>query len=66
MNMTPQQIATAYAETINGPANGWGQHTHPTLGRSDWIMLRLRKMVGADESERLIDEAMKAYRQPYR
>lgn len=57
--MTPEQIAKAYVETINGPANGWGQHVHPTLGRSHAIMLRLRRMVGEEECERLLDAAMK-------
>lgn len=57
--MTPEQLAKAYAETINGPANGWGQHVHPTLGVSHWIMLRLRKEVGEAECDRLIDLALK-------
>jgi hypothetical protein len=57
--MTKEQIAQAYAETINGPANGWGQCVHPTLGRSDYIMLRLRNMVGTDECERLLDKAIR-------
>jgi hypothetical protein len=56
--MTPEQLAAAYAATIYGPANGWGQHVHPTLGRSDFIMLKLRGLVGEAESERLIDKAM--------
>jgi hypothetical protein len=59
MVMSAQQLAQAYAETINGPANGWGQHVHPTLGISHAIMWRLRKMVGEAEADRLIDAAMK-------
>lgn len=58
--MTPEQIAQAYAETIRRPANGWGQHVHPTLGVSHAIMFKLHQMVGEQESDRLIDAAMKA------
>ena len=47
--MTPKELAKAYAETINGQANGWGQYVHPTLGQSHFIMIRLSKLVGADE-----------------
>ena len=65
--MTPQErreklanrLAIAYAETIKGPANGWGQHVHPSFGRSDFIMHRLSLLVGQDECQRLITEAMK-------
>ena len=63
--MTPQEIATAYVETINRPANGWGQHVHPTLGRSDYIMLRLRRLVGEEEADKLIDAAMKMKQQAF-
>ena len=57
--MTPQQLAIAYVETINGPANGWGQYVHPTLGQSHAIMHKLSQIVGHDECQRLITEAMK-------
>jgi hypothetical protein len=60
--MTPEQLAKAYAETINGPADGWGQHKHPTQGESGHIMLRIRRLVGEEECDRLIDEAMKEFR----
>lgn len=56
--MTPEELAKAYAETLARPANGWGQHVHPKLGRSDHIMLRLYKMVGEENANRLIDAAM--------
>jgi len=56
--MTPQDLAKAYAETINGPANGWGQHVHPTLGVSHGIMRRLQAMVGNVEADRMIKEEM--------
>jgi hypothetical protein len=58
MAMTAQQLAQAYVETIHGPTDGWGACVHPTLGRSDYIMLHLYKMVGEDECNRLIDDAM--------
>lgn len=60
--MTPEDLAKAYAETIYGPVNGWGQHVHPTLGVSHGIMLRLRREVGEDECCRLIEVAMSEYR----
>jgi hypothetical protein len=56
---TPNELAQAYAETINGKSNGWGQYCHPTLGRSDFIMLKLWNIVGKDQAEKLIDDAMK-------
>jgi hypothetical protein len=58
--MTPKEIAQDYAETINGPANGWGQHISKKSGLvSHVIMSRLRTAVGEAEADRLIDEAMK-------
>lgn len=59
--MKPQDLAKAYAETINGPANAWGQCVHPTLGRSDLIMRRLAQEIGRTEADRLIDEAMREW-----
>jgi hypothetical protein len=56
--MTPEKLAKAYVQTINAPPNGWGQHVHPTLGRSDFIMLELRRLVGEQECDRLIDEQL--------
>jgi hypothetical protein len=56
--MTPQELAKAYAKTITGPANGWGQHAHSTLGLSDFIMLRIRELVGEQECDRLIDQEL--------
>ena len=56
--MTAQELATAYAQTICGPANGWGQHVHPRLGVSHSIMGLLRKLVGDDECQRLIKQAI--------
>ena len=56
--MTPQELAKAYAETITGPPNGWGEHVHPDLGRSDYIMLRIRQLVGDQECNRLIDQEL--------
>ncbi len=60
--MTPQQLAKAYVATINGPANGWGQHVHPALGRSDYIMAHLYRAVGEYEANRLIDAAFREAR----
>jgi hypothetical protein len=60
--MTPQELAKAYAETIAGPTNGWGQCVHPTLGQSDYIMRRLYEMVGQDKANELLDKAMETAR----
>jgi hypothetical protein len=57
-SLTNKELAQAYAETIRGPANAWGQHVHKTLGRSDYIMLKLRERVGEIECNHLIWEAM--------
>lgn len=32
------QDAHEYVDLINGPANAWGSHVHPTLGRSDRML----------------------------
>lgn len=56
--MTPEQLAQAYAETIYGPANAWGQHVHKTLGVSHVIMHELRSMVGTERADAMIDAAM--------
>jgi hypothetical protein len=58
---TPESLAAAYAETIHGPENGWGQNVHPELGRSDHIMRRIFTAVGKEEGNRIIDSA-DAYR----
>lgn len=57
--MTAQELANAYVEAINSPPNGWGQHYHPTLGRSDSILMRLYVEAGYVEGSRLINEAIK-------
>ena len=54
---TPKELAQAYVETINGPANGWGQHVHQILGRSEFILLRLVREVGQEECDRLVNKA---------
>lgn len=64
--MTAQKLAKAYAETIAAPPNGWGQHVHPTLGRSDYIMRRIYKMVGEEKGLELICAAMEAHRHELR
>jgi hypothetical protein len=56
--MTAQELAKAYAETLHKAPNAWGHHVHDTLGRSDNIMWKLRQLVGDDECDRLIDEAL--------
>jgi hypothetical protein len=49
--MTLKEYAKEYVDTILSPANGWGQHVHPTLGRSDFIMLDMIKSFGNDETQ---------------
>jgi hypothetical protein len=44
--MTLNEYAKEYVDTILSPANGWGQHVHPTLGRSDYIMLEMFRIFG--------------------
>ena len=56
--MTPEEVAAAYAATVRGPPNGWGQHVHPQLGASHFIMRKLVHMVGWKEAQRLIGEAL--------
>ncbi len=53
--MTPEKkLAKAYADALNSWPNSWGQYCHPIEGRSDFIMNRLRNLVGDDECQRLI------------
>ena len=63
---TAEDLAKAYVETIYGPANGWGQYCHPTLGRSDYVMLRIFKLVGKDKGNLLIDREMDNYKRRHR
>ena len=49
-------LAVAYNETINGPANAWGQHCHSIHGRSDYIMERIFKLVGEEKGWQLINQ----------
>ena len=59
--MTPEELAEAYAVTIYGQPNGWGQYCHPTLGQSHDIMNRLSLVVGTDRAQDMIQKAMKNY-----
>ena len=53
--MTPKELAQAYVKTVTGPGNGWGQCVHPTLGRSDYILLRLQELVGREQCDWLVN-----------
>ena len=57
--MTLQEYARIYVDTINGPANGWGQHVHPTLGPTHAIMGLMWRKFGREESNAAIDAAFK-------
>ena len=61
----PQTIAdwaAVYVAVINGPANAWGQHCHPTLGRSDFIMRRMYILFGEAAAMEAIRQAFVAAR----
>ena len=60
--MTPQELAKAYVDTIMGPLNGWGQCVHPTLGRSDFILLRLQREVGNDVAASILNAEIANWR----
>ena len=62
--MPIEQLAMAYVVTINGPANGLGQHVHPTLGRSDSIMLRMQREFGQEATHAALDAAMRIATRP--
>ena len=63
MSIDKYELAKAYAETIYGPANGWGQHVHPRYGISHAIMRRLYAIAGEQEATRLLDIEMAAQRE---
>jgi hypothetical protein len=60
--MTLEEYAKAYVETVSGPVNAWGQCVHPTLGRSDEIMIRMYRLFGGLPSEYAIEKEFKLIR----
>jgi len=60
--MTLKEYATAYVETVMGPANGHGQCVHPTLGISHGILQRMSREFGTEETMTAIDTAFEEYR----
>jgi len=55
--MTLDQFARDYVATLNAPANGLGQHVHPTHGRSDVMLYRMVKTYGDAAAHAAIDAA---------
>jgi hypothetical protein len=54
MEMTIEEYAKEYVDTILSQADGLGQYVHPTLGISDSIMLNMIKKFGDDETQEAI------------
>ena len=61
-SLTLTALADAYVETLHRPPNGWGQHVHPVLGRSDRIMGLMWERYGQEISNRAIDDAFADWR----
>jgi hypothetical protein len=56
MGLTLKEYAKAYAFTIYGPVNAWGQCVHPTLGVSNNILREMYRIFGEDASELAIND----------
>jgi hypothetical protein len=55
---TTDELVKAYIDTIQSPPNAWGQHVHPLLGRSEFIMLKLWSLIGEDATILLIQKKL--------
>ena len=53
--MTLQEYAKEYVKTVMSQPNGWGQCVHPTLGRSDEMMIRMYRLFGGVPVEYAIE-----------
>ena len=51
---TLEDYARHYVETINSPANGWGQHCSALFGQSHNIMAESSKLFGHDATQQAI------------
>jgi hypothetical protein len=56
MEMTVEEYAKAYVDTVLSTPNGWGQHVHPVYGRSDIIMIVMHRKFGNIPTEKAIDK----------
>lgn len=54
--MTLEEYAKEYVKTVTSQPNGWGQCVHPTLGRSDKIMIKMYRLFGGTPTEYAIDK----------
>lgn len=58
---TLEQFAQHYAETINSPANAWGQHVSDLFGQSHHIMNAASKLYPSEEVQKAFAYAVQAY-----
>ena len=56
---TVEQYAAHYAETINSPANGWGQHISPIFGQSHVIIAAAKRRFPSDIVDSVFEKACK-------
>ena len=53
------QYAQHYAETINSPANAWGQHLSPIFGQSHFIMTAAKKCYSSEAVDQAFEKALR-------
>jgi len=58
-NWTVEQYAAHYAETINSPTNGWGQHISPIFGQSHVIISAAKRRFSSDIVDSVFEKACK-------
>jgi len=56
------QYAQHYAETINSPANAWGQHLSPIFGQSHFIMIAAKMRYPSEAVNQAFEKALKNYK----
>lgn len=61
MTWTLEQFAQHYVETINSPANAWGQHVSPIFGQSHFIIIAAKKLYPSDEVDQALIKAIHYY-----
>ena len=61
--MTLEEYAREYVKTLMSTPNGLGQCVHPTLGRSDRIIIKMNRLFGSVPTELAIDKELQSIKE---
>ncbi|QEP29897.1 hypothetical protein HYP99_gp096 [Sinorhizobium phage ort11] len=61
-HLTIEQCIKIYTDLLKSTPDGWGQHVHPTYGRSDNILYLMYLTFGKDKVDELLDKHWKQFK----